>query len=112
MRRGRTTKPYVKTWMNPDVFGLAGDIIASRHMRMLNVNPDDLPEGVGNMFTTDLEGATLLAGLMGCNTYTTDNGIPCFGGDTERLEFVAGMIGRYTHNDTKMPTDVHNHHIR
>ena len=41
--------------MNLNVFGLAGDIIASRHMRMLNVNLDDLPEGVGNMFTTDLE---------------------------------------------------------
>jgi hypothetical protein len=89
-------------------FGLAGDIIASRHMRMFN--PDDLPEGVGNMFTTDLEGAALLAGLMGCDTYTIDNGITWFSGDTERLEFV-GMIGRYTHNDTKMPTDVHNHHI-
>jgi hypothetical protein len=67
---------------------------------MLNVNPGDLQRGVGNMFATNLEGATLLAGLVGCDTYTIDNGIPYFSGDTERLEFVVGgpfgMIGRYT----------------
>lgn len=92
---------YAETWLNLLlVLGSPEGIITSEYVSRLTINPDDLPNGVTNPCAVNLGCAALLAGVVGCDKYTMDDGIPCFSGDNERLEFAPGgpftMVGRYT----------------
>jgi hypothetical protein len=82
-----------------DVFGIAEGIIASEHIRSLNINLQNLPDGIENIFIINFKGAAILTNLIKCDTYTIHNNLLYFSGNIENLKFIVknsfGKINRY-----------------
>lgn len=91
---------HVETWMNLLVAFGAQNILGSPYLAELPVNSDELPAGCENPFAMQLECASSLVALLGCDTITEEGNALSFACENARLDLVPGgpygRIGRFS----------------